>query len=108
MAVLAALLRREREGQGRGCAIDISMVESMSRFMTPKLMPYLGSGDVARRAGGRDSVIAIYQVFETADGPMTLGWATMRSGNASGKRSVVLKLAPTRSTAATSEASHQA
>jgi crotonobetainyl-CoA:carnitine CoA-transferase CaiB-like acyl-CoA transferase len=73
MAVLAALLRREREGQGRGCAIDISMVESMSRFMTPKLMPYLGSGDVARRAGGRDSVIAIYQVFETADGPMTLG-----------------------------------
>jgi crotonobetainyl-CoA:carnitine CoA-transferase CaiB-like acyl-CoA transferase len=68
-----ALLRREREGQGRGCAIDISMVESMSRFMTPKLMPYLGSGDVARRAGGRDSVIAIYQVFETADGPMTLG-----------------------------------
>ncbi|MBB3181098.1 CaiB/BaiF CoA-transferase family protein [Variovorax sp. Sphag1AA] len=71
MAVLAALLRREREG--KGCDIDISMVESMSRFMTPKLMPYLGSGDLARRAGGRDSVIAIYQVFETADGPMTLG-----------------------------------
>ena len=71
MAVLAALLRREREG--KGCDIDISMVESMSRFMTPKLMPYLGSGDLARRAGGRDSVIAIYQVFETADDPMTLG-----------------------------------
>jgi len=71
MAVLAALLRREREG--KGCDIDISMVESMSRFMTPKLMPYLGSGDLARRAGGRDSVIAIYQVFETADAPMTLG-----------------------------------
>jgi crotonobetainyl-CoA:carnitine CoA-transferase CaiB-like acyl-CoA transferase len=71
MAVLAALLRRERDGQG--CDIDVSMVESMSRFMTPKLMPYLGSGDLARRAGGRDSVIAIYQVFETADAPMTLG-----------------------------------
>lgn len=71
MAVLAALLRREREG--KGCDIDISMVESMSRFMTPKLMPYLGSGELARRAGGRDSVIAIYQVFETADAPMTLG-----------------------------------
>jgi len=71
MAVMAALLRREREG--KGCDIDISMVESMSRFMAPKLMPYLGSGQVARRAGGRDSVIAIYQVFETADGPMTLG-----------------------------------
>jgi crotonobetainyl-CoA:carnitine CoA-transferase CaiB-like acyl-CoA transferase len=71
MAALAALLRREREGLG--CDIDISMVESMSRFMTPKLMPYLGSGELSRRAGGRDSVIAIYQVFETADNPMTLG-----------------------------------
>ncbi|UVH60566.1 CoA transferase [Variovorax paradoxus] len=71
MAVMAALLRREREG--RGCDIDVSMVESMSRFMAPKLMPYLGSGETPRRAGGRDSVIAIYQVFETADDPMTLG-----------------------------------
>jgi crotonobetainyl-CoA:carnitine CoA-transferase CaiB-like acyl-CoA transferase len=71
MAVLAALLRRERDG--KGCDIDVSMVESMSRFMVPKLMPYLGSGEVARRAGGRDSVIAIYQVFATADAPMTLG-----------------------------------
>lgn len=71
MAVLAALLRRQRTGQG--CEIDISMVESMSRFMAPRLMPYLGSGEVSRRSGGRDSVIAIYQVFETADGPMTLG-----------------------------------
>jgi crotonobetainyl-CoA:carnitine CoA-transferase CaiB-like acyl-CoA transferase len=71
MAVLAALLRRERDGQG--CDIDVAMVESMSRFMAPRLMPYLGSGELSRRSGGRDSVIAIYQVFETADEPMTLG-----------------------------------
>lgn len=71
MAVLAALLRRERDGNG--CEIDVSMVESMSRFMAPRLMPYLGSGELYRRSGGRDSVIAIYQVFETADVPMTLG-----------------------------------
>lgn len=71
MAVLAALLRRQRDGQG--CEIDISMVESMSRFMAPRLMPYLGSGEISRRTGGRDSVIAVYQVFETADEPMTLG-----------------------------------
>jgi crotonobetainyl-CoA:carnitine CoA-transferase CaiB-like acyl-CoA transferase len=71
MAVLAALLRRDRTGQG--CAIDVSMVESMSRFMAPRLMPYLGSGEPSRRSGGRDSVIAIYQVFETADDPLTLG-----------------------------------
>lgn len=71
MAVLAALLRRQRDGTG--CDIDVSMVESMSRFMSPRLMPYLGSGQLSRRSGGRDSVIAIYQVFETADEPMTLG-----------------------------------
>jgi crotonobetainyl-CoA:carnitine CoA-transferase CaiB-like acyl-CoA transferase len=71
MATVAALLRRERDG--RGCAIDVSMVESMSRFMAPRLMPYMGSGQLSRRTGGRDSVIAIYQVFETADAPMTLG-----------------------------------
>jgi len=71
MAVLAALLRRQRDGAG--CEIDVSMVESMSRFMSPRLMPYLGSGELSRRSGGRDSVIAIYQVFETADEPMTLG-----------------------------------
>jgi crotonobetainyl-CoA:carnitine CoA-transferase CaiB-like acyl-CoA transferase len=71
MAVLAALLRRQRDGTG--CDIDVSMVESMSRFMGPRLMPYLGSGELSRRTGGRDSVIAIYQVFETADEPMTLG-----------------------------------
>jgi crotonobetainyl-CoA:carnitine CoA-transferase CaiB-like acyl-CoA transferase len=71
MSTLAALLRRERTGQG--CAIDVAMVQSMSRFMAPRLMPYLGSGEVSRRSGGRDSVIATYQVFETADEPMTLG-----------------------------------
>jgi len=71
MAVLAALFRRQKDGGG--CRIDISMVESMTRFVSPRVLPYLGSGVVPRRSGGRDSVIAIYQVFETADAPMTLG-----------------------------------
>ena len=70
MAVLAALLRRSRDG--RGCVVDVSMMESMTRFMGPRLVPYLGTGELMRRSGGRDSVIAIYQVFETADEPMTL------------------------------------
>jgi crotonobetainyl-CoA:carnitine CoA-transferase CaiB-like acyl-CoA transferase len=65
------LFRRQRDG--RGCQVDVSMVESMVRFVAPRLAPYLGSGEVLRRSGGRDSVIAIYQVFDTADLPMTLG-----------------------------------
>jgi crotonobetainyl-CoA:carnitine CoA-transferase CaiB-like acyl-CoA transferase len=49
------------------------MVESMTRFMAPRAMPYLGSGEVPRRSGGKDSVIAVYQTFDTADESMTLG-----------------------------------
>ncbi|MFS0736625.1 CoA transferase [Sphingomonas sp. 1P06PA] len=71
LAITAALFRKQRSGQG--AAIDISMVESMTRFMAPRLLPYLGSGEPTRRSGGRDSVIAIYQAFDTADEPLTLG-----------------------------------
>jgi len=71
MAVLAALHRRAATGQG--ASIDVSLTESMIRFMSPRILPYLGSGEVPRRTGGRDSVIAIYQTFETQDLPMTLG-----------------------------------
>ncbi|WP_054209682.1 CaiB/BaiF CoA transferase family protein [Bosea vaviloviae] len=71
LAVLAALHRRTATGEG--CAIDITLTESMIRFMSPRIVPYLGSGEVPRRSGGKDSVIAIYQTFDTADLPMTLG-----------------------------------
>ncbi|MBC7379016.1 MAG: CoA transferase [Burkholderiaceae bacterium] len=71
LAVTAALFHRHRTGVGQD--IDVSMVESMTRFMTPRIVTYLGSGELPRRSGGRDSVIAIYQTFETADDPLTLG-----------------------------------
>jgi crotonobetainyl-CoA:carnitine CoA-transferase CaiB-like acyl-CoA transferase len=71
MGVLAALI--DRMNTGRGHQVDISMVESMARLLTPRIVTYLGSGEVPRRSGGTDSVIAIYQSFDTADLPMTLG-----------------------------------
>ena len=71
LAAVAAIVRKQRTGQG--AAIDVALVESMTRFMAPRLVPYLGSGAPMRRSGGTDSVIAIYQVFETADDPITLG-----------------------------------
>lgn len=71
LAVLAAL--HGRAITGKGATIDVSLTESMIRFMSPRIVPYLGSGEVPRRSGGRDSVIAIYQTFETADLPLTLG-----------------------------------
>jgi len=45
----------------------------MTRFMAPRIVPYLGSGEVPKRTGARDSVIAVYQVFDTQDDPITLG-----------------------------------
>jgi crotonobetainyl-CoA:carnitine CoA-transferase CaiB-like acyl-CoA transferase len=71
LATLAAIIERQRTGTGK--AIDVSMVESMVRFMSPRIVPWLGSGEAVTRSGGRDSVIAIYQVFGTADEPITLG-----------------------------------
>ena len=70
MIVLAALFDRQRTG--RGHALDVSMVDSMTRFMSPRIVPYLGSGIVPRRSGAKDSVIAVYQVFHAADAPMNL------------------------------------
>jgi crotonobetainyl-CoA:carnitine CoA-transferase CaiB-like acyl-CoA transferase len=69
-AVVAALFDRQRTG--RGHHIDVSLVESMIRLLAPKLTSYLGSGELQRRMGGRDSVIAVYQAFDTADDPITL------------------------------------
>ncbi len=71
MAVMAALFDRHRTGKGR--KIDISLVDSMTRFLSCRIISYLGSGEEPRRSGGTDSVIAIYQSFETADRPINLG-----------------------------------
>lgn len=71
MATMAALFDRRASGKGR--KIDVSLVESMTRFLTCRISSYLGSAEVPRRSGGSDSVIAIYQAFETADRPMTIG-----------------------------------
>jgi len=74
-ATLAALFDRQRSGseRKRGHKIDISMIDSMTRFMSPRIVPYLGSGIVPHRTGARDSVISVYQTFDTRDRPITLG-----------------------------------
>ena len=54
MGALAALLARARGGRGR--VVDVSLVESMTRFLACRIVPYLGSGEVPRRSGGTDSV----------------------------------------------------
>lgn len=74
MATIAALFDRQRTGKGH--LIDVSLVQSMTRMLTPRISSYLGSGELPARSGGTDSVIAIYQAFETQDLPLTLGIGT--------------------------------
>jgi crotonobetainyl-CoA:carnitine CoA-transferase CaiB-like acyl-CoA transferase len=71
MAAMAALHHTQKTGEGH--CVDVSLVESMTRFLTCRISPYMGSGLVPSRTGGRDSVIAIYQSFDTLDKPMNLG-----------------------------------
>jgi crotonobetainyl-CoA:carnitine CoA-transferase CaiB-like acyl-CoA transferase len=70
LVTLGALFDRARTGKGR--AIDVAMVDSMTRFMSPRIVPFLGSGILPQRTGAKDSVIAVYQVFHAADLPMNL------------------------------------
>lgn len=73
LGCLAALI--DRATTGRGHLVDVALVDSMTRFMTPRLVSFLGSGDLPRRTGAKDSVIAVYQVFNTADAPITVALA---------------------------------
>ncbi len=69
-AAVAALYHRQATGKGH--VIDVALVDSMTRLLSCRLMSYLGSGELPTRSGGTDSVIAIYQAFETADDPIVL------------------------------------
>lgn len=71
LGVVSSLFERSRSGKGH--FIDIALVDSMTRILTCRLVPLLGSGEQVTRTGGKDSVIAIYQTFDTADLPITLG-----------------------------------
>lgn len=69
-AAVSALYHHARTGEGH--SIDISLVESMTRFLSCRIVPYIGSNEIPSRSGGKDSVIAIYQPFDTADLPINL------------------------------------
>jgi len=70
MSCIAALFHAQKTGHGH--YVDVSMVDSMTRFMIPRATVYLGSGEVPKRTGAKDSVIAVYQAFHTSDEMLTL------------------------------------
>jgi crotonobetainyl-CoA:carnitine CoA-transferase CaiB-like acyl-CoA transferase len=68
--VLAALLRRERSGEGS--ALDIAMFDSMVEWMGQQVQHSLHTGEQPRRMGLSHTVIAPYNRYPTRDGEQVL------------------------------------
>ena len=69
-AILAALLHRERTGQGQH--IDLALLDVQVACLANQAMNYLVSGKAPRRMGNGHPNIVPYQDFPTADGDMIL------------------------------------
>ncbi|OYX47711.1 MAG: formyl-CoA transferase [Sphingomonadales bacterium 32-64-22] len=66
VAILGALLRRERSGEGS--FIDVSMLDASMAFMTSALTPFLVTGEALKRLGNTGySELPTAGLFETAD-----------------------------------------
>ncbi len=70
LGVLAALLERERTGEG--CVVDVSLYETALAYIGYHLAGYLADGTVPKGEGTRFPMVAPYQVFATRDGELML------------------------------------
>ena len=67
-AILAALVARERTGQGTH--IDLSLFDSTVAWLANVGASYLATGEVPQRQGNAHANIVPYQMFATADRPI--------------------------------------
>jgi len=70
LAICAALLRQRRDGRGE--LIDVALLEADLALMAPRIASFLAGEPEPRPSGATDSVLAVYQTFETADRPLVL------------------------------------
>jgi crotonobetainyl-CoA:carnitine CoA-transferase CaiB-like acyl-CoA transferase len=73
-AILAALHGRERSG--RGCHIDMALLDTQVSVLANQAMNYLVSGETPRRLGNAHPNIAPYQTFAVLG-----GWVIVAVGN---------------------------
>ncbi|MGA2129642.1 MAG: CaiB/BaiF CoA-transferase family protein [Xanthobacteraceae bacterium] len=66
IGILAALA--EREKTGRGCNIDMALLDTLVGMLANQAMSYLITGTAPRRIGNGHPVVVPYQVFPVADG----------------------------------------
>jgi crotonobetainyl-CoA:carnitine CoA-transferase CaiB-like acyl-CoA transferase len=69
-SILAALVRRERTGEG--AAIHVSMLDSLAEWMSAPLYGAVYGGGQGPRAGRRHHAIAPYGTFDLSDGSTVL------------------------------------
>jgi crotonobetainyl-CoA:carnitine CoA-transferase CaiB-like acyl-CoA transferase len=70
LAICAAVTRQRRTGEGD--LIDVSLLDSDLALMAPRLASFLAGEPEPAPSGGTDSVLAIYQTFDTADRPIAV------------------------------------
>ncbi len=70
-AIIAALRYRDQTGQGQ--YIDVALFDSQLAWLVNVAQNYLVSGDTPQRYGNAHPNIVPYEVFETADGYLSLG-----------------------------------
>ncbi len=70
LGVLAALLERERTGEG--AEVDVSLYETVIGYVAYHLVGYLADGTVPRGQGTVFPMVAPYQVFPTRDGELMI------------------------------------
>jgi crotonobetainyl-CoA:carnitine CoA-transferase CaiB-like acyl-CoA transferase len=71
LGVLAALLERERTGEG--AVVDVSLFETAIGYVGYHVAGYLADGTVPTGDGTRFPMVAPYQVFATRDGELMIG-----------------------------------
>jgi crotonobetainyl-CoA:carnitine CoA-transferase CaiB-like acyl-CoA transferase len=70
LTISAALVRRSATGEGE--LIDVSLLESDLALMAPRIAAFAAGDPEPAPSGGTDSVLAVYQPFQTADAPIVL------------------------------------
>jgi crotonobetainyl-CoA:carnitine CoA-transferase CaiB-like acyl-CoA transferase len=70
VAINAALVRQCRSGEGE--TIDVSLLDTDLALMAPRIAAYCAGEPEPSPSGGTDSVLAVYQPFETADRPIVV------------------------------------
>jgi CoA:oxalate CoA-transferase len=71
LAILAALIHRERTGEGQ--RIDIAMFDCLLALLENAIVRYTSTGQVPPRYGSRHPSIAPFDVFRAKDGYVAIG-----------------------------------